>query len=423
MVILLTVVAITASLPMLVLGFECLLALFPLRRDRRAVRGECPDIAVVVPAHNEQDGIARTIRAIQPQLRASDRLIVVADNCDDHTAEVATDCGAKVLERFDAEKRGKGFAIRFALKHLIADPPEVVVSIDADCVPLADCIELIARAANSSGHPTQAAYVMQPPANASPGTLISAFAVLIKNYVRPRGLQCLRMPCLITGSGVAYPWEVLQSVPHPESHIVEDMHYSIDLALSGTPPLPCMEACVESELPESRDAAHTQRTRWEHGHLSVMLSQGPRLISGALKNRSISLATLFAELMVPPLSLLIFGSVVVASMLLVAGFFASFWTPLVILTTSCSIAAFGLTMTWWRYGRLMLPASELIQIPRYILSKLTIYTKFVSAREKSWVRTARDTPSPTVHTPPNAPHFDMPRTPAEKTASARTQNR
>ena len=388
--ILLSGIAMAASLPALVLGGECLLALLPLRKDRRAERGQRPALAVIVPAHNEQAGIHETLESLLSQLGPDDRLIVVADNCEDETADVARRLGATVLERVDRDHRGKGYAIRFALKDLAAKPPQVVAVIDADCIPQPGCLERIARAAFASGHPIQSAYVMLPPVGASPGTLISAFAVVVKNYIRPRGLQRLRMPCLITGSGVAYPWEALEQVPHPKSHIVEDMHYSVDLALAGMAPLPCMEAVVESRLPAAKAAARTQRTRWEHGHLSVMLSQGPRLLTGAWRQQSLCLLVLFLELMVPPLSLLLFLLAMVGGMLLVTCWWATAWAPLALFSVGMGTTAIGLTTAWWRFGRRALPVRMLAKVPQYVLGKLSIYAKFLTAPEQSWVRTARD---------------------------------
>ena len=418
LVILLSGLAIAVSLPLVVLGGECLLAMLPLRRDRRAERGNRPSLVVVVPAHNEEAGIADTINAVWLQLGPRDRLLVVADNCDDQTAEISRSLSATVLERTDAECRGKGYAIRNALDHLLADPPEVIVCIDADCIPLPSCIERIARASFASGRPIQAAYVMQPPENASPGTLVSALAVLVKNYVRPRGLQRLRLPCLITGSGVAYPWEVLQQVPHPKSHIVEDMHFSVDLALAGFAPLPCMEAVIESKLPDAQAAAYTQRTRWEQGHLSVILSQGPRLLIGAVRQRSFRLFALSLELMVPPLSLLM--SVVAASVvaLLLVGVLAATWLPWWLLLTGVGIGMTGLFVAWWRFGRCVLPPKMLIRVPRYVVGKLSIYTKFLTSPEQSWIRTSREPAASVASKAPAGPHFDRPQTPAEKTSPA-----
>ena len=65
-----------------------------------------PPISLLVPAHNEEDGIGRTVRAVLPQLQAGDRLVVIADNCSDRTAETARSLGATVMERQDLVKRG-----------------------------------------------------------------------------------------------------------------------------------------------------------------------------------------------------------------------------------------------------------------------------------------------------------------------------
>ena len=42
---------------------------------------------------------------------------------------------------------------------------------------------------------------------------ISALAFLVKNQVRPRGLARLGLPCLLTGTGMAFPWAVIRGAP------------------------------------------------------------------------------------------------------------------------------------------------------------------------------------------------------------------
>jgi len=37
-------------------------------------------------AHNEAAGISATLKTLLPQLTTQDRLVVIADNCDDETA-------------------------------------------------------------------------------------------------------------------------------------------------------------------------------------------------------------------------------------------------------------------------------------------------------------------------------------------------
>ena len=47
-------------------------------------------VGVLIPAHNEEDVLPETIPEILRQLRHGDRLLVVADNCSDRTAAVAS---------------------------------------------------------------------------------------------------------------------------------------------------------------------------------------------------------------------------------------------------------------------------------------------------------------------------------------------
>ncbi|MCA9152802.1 MAG: glycosyltransferase, partial [Planctomycetales bacterium] len=87
----------------LVLCIECFAAAF-LRRDVVAEGdGESPERAahavVLIPAHNEELSIGGTLASILPQLAATQRVLVVADNCTDETAAIARALGADVVER------------------------------------------------------------------------------------------------------------------------------------------------------------------------------------------------------------------------------------------------------------------------------------------------------------------------------------
>ena len=56
---------------------------------------------VIVPAHNEAGIIERTVSSLQriDWPKDSYRIIVVADNCTDATAEIARGAGAEVMQR------------------------------------------------------------------------------------------------------------------------------------------------------------------------------------------------------------------------------------------------------------------------------------------------------------------------------------
>src|SRR5512142_2854018 len=70
-----------------------------------------PRFTFVVPAHNEASGIARTVRSLLSVDYPTDKfsVLVVADNCTDGTKEQADLAGARVIERNDTSKRGKGY--------------------------------------------------------------------------------------------------------------------------------------------------------------------------------------------------------------------------------------------------------------------------------------------------------------------------
>ena len=70
--------------------------------------GPRPRVAVLVPAHNESSHVLPTIACLLPQMQAGDQLLVVADNCNDDTAELARRAGAEVIERQHLTERGKG---------------------------------------------------------------------------------------------------------------------------------------------------------------------------------------------------------------------------------------------------------------------------------------------------------------------------
>ncbi len=55
-------------------------------------------MVALVPAHNEQGQIAQTIESLRAQSRPVARIVVIADNCTDRTAEVAAAAGAEVYE-------------------------------------------------------------------------------------------------------------------------------------------------------------------------------------------------------------------------------------------------------------------------------------------------------------------------------------
>lgn len=377
-------------IPCAVVLVECLVAVLPSRPMQMPPDDERPSVGVVVPAHNEETVVAETLASILPQLRASDRLIVVADNCTDGTAAAASAAGATVVERADPQRRGKGYALEFGLRHLRAAPPDVVLFADADCHFAAGAVDALVRGAAQHGRPVQAAYLMQPAPGREAQQSLPVLAFAIKNLARPAGLQRLGLPCLLTGTGMAFPWDIIADAPLASGNIVEDMQLGIDLAVTGHAPRFCASAHVTGVLPGEGRAQAAQRTRWEHGHLGTLLGQGPRLLAAALRQRRLGLLALALELCVPPLALLVLLLLGVGMVATVVALLGASWLPATLLAVGLLALASGVLAGWYRFARRAIPLRTLLGVPLYALAKLPVYLRFVRRPERAWVKTERD---------------------------------
>lgn len=382
--------ALLLAVPAALLLAEVLLARRPAA-PLTVPQGRRPRIAVLVPAHDESAGLLPTLAQAQAQLAPGDRLLVVADNCSDDTAAQARAFGAEVSERFDAQRRGKGYALDHGVRALEGDPPEVLVVLDADCAIEPGCIDRLARLSHASGRPVQANYLMRA-AHDGLKARVAAFAMRVKNVVRPRGLQRLGVPCGLTGTGMAFPWSVAQRAPFASGHLAEDMQLGVRLAQLGAGPLFCEDARVTSVFAASREGAKSQRTRWEHGHLALLLSDGPGLLLGALARGRLRLALQVLDMLVPPLALLLMLELAMLALAALAWALAGWLAPLMVAAAALAMLATAVALARARFAADIVSGADLLAVPGYVLAKLPLYLGFLVRRQKAWVRTRRDTP-------------------------------
>jgi cellulose synthase/poly-beta-1,6-N-acetylglucosamine synthase-like glycosyltransferase len=369
---------------------ECVTALLPVESGKSSQRNLDVRVAILIPAHNEELVIEATIQQILATTPKSYRLIVIADNCTDATAAVAKSVGVTVIERQNSQRLGKGYAMDFGLNFLAANPPDVVVFIDADSQVEFGTIEKLSKKAAKTNHPIQATYLMAKPNNPTPKDAISAFAFKVKNLVRSRGMAKLGLPCLLSGTGMAFPWEVIRTVDLASGDIVEDMKLGLNLNLAGYTPLYCPEARVMGSLPQSTQAATSQRTRWEHGHLHTISTYVPILLGAAIRQRRIDLALAALDLCIPPLSLLVVIWIGLFIASLVVATVSHFWIPVMISSAAGVTLLSAIFTAWWKFSRDDLPLTQLLSIPIYILWKIPLYLKFFLQPQKDWIRTERD---------------------------------
>lgn len=382
-------VAITA-LPVLMFAAECIVGAAPHDETPGTLAPgstTVPAFAVLVPAHNEAAGISVTLGAALAQLRPGDRLLVVADNCDDNTAALARAAGADVVERFSIAERGKGFALAAGRSSLATSPPAVVVVLDADCRPEPGALQRLAGQAARETAAVQGRLLLTPNGDSHPSAQISLFAFAIKNLVRQRGLQRLGSPALLQGTGMAFAWPLFANARLASDCLAEDLELGLALVLAGQP-VKFLPGAGFNSPASSRDATVGQRTRWEHGTIMTGWRHLPQLVAAGLTRPSLLLLAL--DLVVPPLALL--AMIMIAATLATALLVGLGVGPAPLLAQLGVGALFALAVgyAWHRVGRAYLSLGTLMRIPGYMLWKLPIYRRLLVDRQRAWVRTSRD---------------------------------
>jgi cellulose synthase/poly-beta-1,6-N-acetylglucosamine synthase-like glycosyltransferase len=388
----LTAIVAVSSVPVLIFFIEVVAALSHRDRAVQPVdRGAPRRLAVIIPAHNESTGLLPTISDIKPQLKDGDRLLVIADNCSDDTAAVAATAGAEVVTRADMTRIGKGYALSWAIDHLSAAPPDLVLFIDADCRVQPDLIERLTGACCASGRPTQASFLMKTAENSPIDHGLAEFAFLVKNWVRPLGLKNLDGPVQLLGTGMIFPWDAIRTVPLASGHLVEDLKLGLDLAAMGKAPRFCPSAKVTSDFPVTAAGTDSQRQRWVQGHVGMILGSAPRLLLSAISGGNAELLALTLDLLVPPLILLGFLTSLIFFVMSCVALLGGPVAPAIIGATNFVTFALAISIAWFNFGREVLPPQRLRSIFPGIFKKAKLFVEMLMGRTvSSWVRTERE---------------------------------
>ena len=386
-----SLVFVVLTIPVLMFVIEVLGSLLPTKQAVNLSDETAPGpVAIIVPAHNEGENIRPTLNDIREQLRPIDRLVVIADNCDDNTAMIAREEGALCYERNDLVKRGKGYAIEFALQQLGENPPEIVMFFDADTRLEKNTCAHLAANAHKTNRPVQSLNIMHAGKEASPRLQVAAFAWLVMNRARMSGLFKLFNTTRMTGTGMAYPWSLIHDSFKGSGNIVEDLAFTLGLVRDGYAPILVHETCVHGEFPNSEEAAVTQRARWEHGTLNVAKTSILPMLGQAITKVDPKMLAMALDLAIPPLTMQIALSLGLSMLGIFLALVFSITLPLIIALTGLALLFGAIIMCWAVYGRKTLPPQAMVGIIGFILDKFRIYGKSGRQSSASWTRTERD---------------------------------
>ena len=391
---LLDFVSVALSLPVVAFaGYLALLAILSRSLPSAPYPSPRTKFDVIVPAHNEEKGIAPTVASLLGLDYPLDmrRVVVVADNCTDATAARAREAGAAVIERNDTSRRGKGYALADAFAASLRDPTvHAVAVVDADTVVDENLLRAFDARLQHGAHAVQACYSVSN-RTASWRTRLMHVGFTLFHDVRSNARERLGVSAGLRGNGMAFSSSLMREVPHEAFTIVEDVEYGIRMGFAGYRVHYAGDARVLGEMPVTAGAARSQRQRWELGRWLLVRRHAGPLLREAFRRRSRILLDLAADLLVPPLSYvgLAVASGVVGSALWWLVGRGSWWA-----FAPWCLASFGLALyvargVWLADvgPRFLL---DVFCVPVYVLWKIGVTLKRASARKGEWVRTTRD---------------------------------
>jgi cellulose synthase/poly-beta-1,6-N-acetylglucosamine synthase-like glycosyltransferase len=380
----LSVALVAISLPGTIeLAFLTIGGVLPSRKPGARVRN-IRRLAVVIPAHNEAGTVGKCLASLSKCLRPNGveaRVVVVADNCSDATAEVARRAGAEVLVRIDSSGLGKNFALQYAFEHALEAGFDAVLVIDADTTAEPNLLIEIVNWLDAGADGVQCRYLVANTTE-SVRTRLMSIALMAFNVVRPRGRARWGLSAGILGNGFALRNSTLRAVPYRAESIVEDLEYHLELVRGGRRMVLADATCVRAEMPARSGSAASQRARWEGGRFGFAARTVPSLIGGLVRG-DLRLVEPLLDLLLLPLGLHV---LMLASLLAIP-----YWPGRFVAAASLAVVAFHVIAGIILGGGGVDELSALAAAPWYIVWKLTVLPQILrSARRHSeWVRTQR----------------------------------
>ncbi len=241
-------------------------------------------LVFLVPAHNESGMIsacAASLVAMEYPV-ALRRIVVIADNCSDQTADLARAAGAECLERTAPTEGGKPRALAWAVEQLDLLAWDACVVIDADTVVTPGFASALAARMPLRDRAVQAYF---GPMNEMETGLTRLAGVLARvRYEVTYPLKArVGLNCPLTGNGMCLGAGILADGGWRHFSITENWELYADYTARGIPIDYARDALLRSHEAPTMGQGATQRSRWMAGRLHVLgdywraLASSPRI--------------------------------------------------------------------------------------------------------------------------------------------------
>jgi cellulose synthase/poly-beta-1,6-N-acetylglucosamine synthase-like glycosyltransferase len=353
---------------------------------------------VMIPAHNEEELIGRTLDSLAAANYPSGliQVHVAADNCNDNTVSIARARNVEVHERWAPHDGGKGPALQWLWQELRAraEPIDGVVIIDADTTVGPEFFRVMASRLSQGQAVIQSYYAVSRP-ESSDAAAFRAAALAVRHYLRPLGRTQLGGTAGLHGNGMVFTPDVLDRQQW-SNHLTEDIELQLELLLDGVLVDFAPDAEVHAEMPDTIDGSRTQHERWERGRVDLARRYVPTLMHHAVTSKAphrVACVDAAVDQLLPPLSI----TAMATAVWLAAGAGLAHRNPdratraikigLVLLVVQAAHVGSALHMV---KAPLALYRS-LIRTPRMVAWKTALWLRIlVRPSRVAWVRTARN---------------------------------
>lgn len=276
----------------------------PIKSDKQNKFG------IVISARNEANVIGHLLESINRQNYPKEliKIFLIADNCTDNTAGVGREHGAIVLERNNKELVGKGYALDFLFKKLLAenDDCDAYIVFDADNVVDPNFVKEMNVNFNR-GYKALTSY--RNSKNYGTNWITAGYSLWFLREAKYLNNARMRLgtSCAISGTGFCVSREIIESNNGWKYHLLtEDIEFSIDMAIRGEDIGYSAGSIVYDEQPETFKQSWNQRLRWSKGFYQVFGKYGGKLFKGMINGKFACydmLMTIFPALMFTLLSI------------------------------------------------------------------------------------------------------------------------
>lgn len=263
------------------------------RRHEDKIMTPSKKFAVIVAAHNEHNVVGQLIKNLHDLNYPKELydIYVIADNCSDDTAAIARSEGAIVCERFDSQKKSKGYALEWMFERLFAMEREgkiydAVAIFDADnLVHPQFLMEMNNRLLKGDRIIQGFLDAKNPYDTWVAGTFAIAFWVI--DHVSHLAKTNIGLSAVLGGTGMCITIDVLKKYGWRATCLTEDMEFTMKSLAEGIKTTWAHDAIVYDEKPLTFKQSWTQRKRWAQGQFDVAHRFIPKMLVEGWRRRDI----------------------------------------------------------------------------------------------------------------------------------------